>query len=127
MKIKCIYYIEVCFLKHSVHCFLKQMWPKVWLHDWHICVLVSNSMWFICNENGCDLLCICDEVGKRLLCIYDEIYSGAWPIRYEFGNIAHFRHHLNFHSLFLCLRTKCVLPYISTEKSHFSLLQIVED
>jgi hypothetical protein len=45
------------------------MWPKVWLHDWHICVLVSNSMWFICNENGCDLFCICDEVGKRLLFI----------------------------------------------------------
>jgi len=24
-----------------------------------VCVLVSNSMWFICNENVCDLLCIC--------------------------------------------------------------------
>jgi hypothetical protein len=49
------------------------MWPKVWLHDWNICVLVSNSMWCICNENACDLLCNCAEAGKRLLFIYDEI------------------------------------------------------
>jgi len=81
------------------------MWPKVWLHDWHICVLVSNSMWCICNENGCDLLCNCAEAGKRLLFIYGEIYSGAGPFHYEFGNIAHFSHHLNFHSLFFCLHT----------------------
>jgi len=38
-------------------------------------------------------------------CLFVMRFSGAWPFHYEYGNIAHFRHHLNFHSLFFCFHT----------------------
>jgi hypothetical protein len=61
-----------------MHVFLKQMWPKVRLHGWHLCRGWQYCV-FICNEDGCGLQCICDEVGKWLLFIFDAIGSGAWP------------------------------------------------